>query len=67
MKIKYDKIDISSWQQTTEALLKKHPLNNKKIVEIVLKSWDDIFNSKIGSFYIGKEIFPIESKTNIWK
>ena len=28
------------------------------IKNVVLKSWNDIFNSKIGSFRIGKEIFP---------
>lgn len=29
-----------------------------EIVDIVLQSWEDIFNSKMGSFSIGKEIFP---------
>ncbi len=48
---------ISEWEAITKELVEKHPLY-KEIVNVVLKSWDDIFNSKIGSFYIGKEIFP---------
>ena len=50
--------EISEWQSVTENLIANHPLSETEIVEVVLKSWDDIFNSKIGSFYIGKEIFP---------
>lgn len=54
----YKQNDTSEWQKVTESLVNYHPLEGKEIVAIVLKSWDDIFNSKIGSFYIGKEIFP---------
>src|ERR1700761_5269487 len=54
----YYKKDVSKWSKITESLIKKHPLKREEIVRIVLKSWDDIFNSKIGSFYIGKQIFP---------
>lgn len=49
---------ISEWQKITDDLIAKHPLSEKEIVDVVLKSWDDIFNSNIGSFYIGKDIFP---------
>lgn len=49
---------ISEWLKITEDLISKHPFSEKEIVDVVLKSWDDIFNSKIGSFYIGKDIFP---------
>lgn len=38
--------------------LNDHPLEEDEIVDTVLRSWDDIFNSKIGSFYIGREITP---------
>lgn len=58
MKSPYNQNDTSNWQQITDTLIKNHPLESKEIVSVVLKSWDDIFNSKIGSFYIGKEIFP---------
>jgi len=54
----YDGKDIEQWGGITDTLIKLHPLKPDEIVEIVLKSWDDIFNSKIGSFQIGKEIFP---------
>lgn len=54
----YKNKKVKDWEAITEALLKKHPLKEKEIVDVVLQSWDDIFNSKIGSFQIGKDIFP---------
>lgn len=54
----YRNKNVKDWGTITDALLKEHPLKEKEIVDVVLKSWDDIFNSKIGSFQIGKEIFP---------
>ncbi len=54
----YNDIDQSKWIDITFSLIKKHPLNPNEIVKIVLQSWEDIFISKIGSFYIGKDIFP---------
>jgi ScaI restriction endonuclease len=50
--------DTSEWINITNQLIEKHPLKSDEIVEIVLKSWNDIFNSKIGSFFIGKDISP---------
>lgn len=58
MKKYYNPDDSSEWQMVTDSLVDYHPLNDNEIVEVVLQSWDDIFNSQIGSFYIGKEIFP---------
>lgn len=58
MRSPYLNKDVKKWGKITNNLIKKHPLNEEKIVETVLKSWDDIFKSKIGSFNIGKEIFP---------
>ena len=49
---------ISKWGKITDGLIKKHPLEPSEIVDVVLQSWDDIFNSKLGSFSIGIEIFP---------
>lgn len=54
----YHSNDSSKWQKVTDSLVNYHPLEANEIVSVVLKSWDDIFNSKIGSFNIGKEIFP---------
>lgn len=50
---------IAKWSSITDTLIAKHPITVDEIVETVLKSWDDIFNSKIGSFSIGKEIEPV--------
>ena len=54
----YQGKEIEDWQAITDALITHHPLSPQEIVAVILKSWDDIFNSKLGSFYIGKEIFP---------
>lgn len=51
--------DVSEWSRITDEIISQHPIKPEEIVEVVLKSWDDIFNSKIGSFYIGKEIEPV--------
>lgn len=49
---------VSEWSAITDSLINNHPLTPDEIIETVLKSWNDIFNSKIGSFSIGKEIEP---------
>ena len=54
----YQGKEIEEWQAVTDDLIANHPLSQQEIVEVVLKSWEDIFNSKIGSFNIGTEIFP---------
>ena len=53
----YNGLNVEDWKSKTEELIKAHPLK-EKIVPIVLKAWDDIFNSQMGSFKIGKDIFP---------
>jgi hypothetical protein len=50
---------VEEWSAITDELIEKHPISSDEIVETVLKSWDDIYNSKIGPFYIGKEIEPV--------
>lgn len=57
MESPYKDLPQDQWLDKTKELINKHPLKNE-IKDVVLKSWDDIFNSKIGSFNIGKEIFP---------
>lgn len=51
---------VSQWQGKTEELVNIHPLDSEEIVEVVLKVWNDIASSSIGSkpFRIGKDIFP---------
>ena len=57
MESPYKDLPQDLWLDKTKELINKHPLKNE-IKDVVLKSWDDIFKSKIGSFTIGKEIFP---------
>lgn len=57
MKSPYQGKSEDKWLRITKRLVNNHPLKDE-IVEVVLQSWEDIFNSKMGSFYIGKEIFP---------
>lgn len=45
------------WAEITKQLVDKHPLKDE-LVDVVLQSWQDIFNSSIGGFKIGKDIFP---------
>lgn len=51
---------VDQWNEVTEELLKRHPLDQEEIVDVVLQSWRDIFNSKLGpkEFQIGRDIFP---------
>ncbi len=52
--------DKKQWPKITQELLDKHPLEEKKLKELVLMAWDDIFESSIGrhSLKIGEHIFP---------
>jgi len=55
----YHRKTVAEWSAITDLLIANHPIKSDEIVETVLKSWSDIFNSKIGSFFIGKEIEPV--------
>ena len=57
MESPYKNVPEDQWLNKTQELVNNHPLKDE-IKEIVLTSWNDIFTSKIGSFSIGKEIFP---------
>lgn len=54
----YSRKTIAKWSSITDKLISGHPLKPDEIVTTVLKSWNDIFSSNIGAFYIGKDIFP---------
>ena len=56
----YKDLSPKEWLKMTEQLVKSHPLDPEEIVEVVLSSWNSIFDSKMGTkgFHIGKEIFP---------
>lgn len=50
----------NQWLTITNRLVKNHPLSVKELIEVTLRSWAEIFTSKIGSkpFGIGNEILP---------
>jgi len=56
----YSNLSAENWCQKTDELIEKHPLNTDEIVEVVLRCWNDIFDSKFGEkgFRIGVNIFP---------
>jgi len=56
----YNKIAETQWLQKTKQLVEAHPLKTAELVEVVLHSWNGIFESKLGpkGFQIGKHIFP---------
>ena len=56
----YNKVAETQWLQKTKKLVACHPLKVSEMVEVVLQSWNDIFDSKLGpkGFQIGKHIFP---------
>jgi len=56
----YKDSPIDRWLDITKKLVRQHPLKIDEIVEIVLSSWQSIFDSRLGTkgFHIGKDIFP---------
>lgn len=56
----YNKVAETQWLQKTKQLVEAHPLKAAELVEVVLQSWNGIFESKLGpkGFQIGKHIFP---------
>ena len=57
---RYTGLPDTEWAAITQQLIDEHPLDATELVEIVLKSWEAIFHSKIGAsgFLIGKHIYP---------
>lgn len=56
----YEGVEPLRWFEITERLVNEHPLTREEIVDVVLKTWESIFASKLGTkgFHIGKDIFP---------
>lgn len=56
----YENSDESEWFDITCDLIKNHPLDMNIVIETVLESWEDIFESTFGknNVQIGKEILP---------
>ena len=60
MKSPYDNAIPGQWESITKQLIKKHPLEPKEIVDVVLTSWQTILESRFArkGFKIGIDIFP---------
>ena len=58
MKSPYQGISKDKWQAKTDELIAQHPLTAEQIIDSVLKSWKQIFDSQIGPLKIGIQIFP---------
>ena len=60
MRSPYRNKDVSEWRRISEKLLRSFPLSMKKMAEIVLDSWDGIFESNFGAgnYRVGEHIFP---------
>lgn len=56
----YDGLPEELWVGKTKELIAEHPLDADEIVEVVLGSWESIFQSKIGlkGFTIGQHLQP---------
>ena len=56
----YVNLPTEKWRSKTLELIESHPLLHTEIYEVVLKVWDSIFESGIGSkpFKIGIDLFP---------
>jgi len=54
----YENMPPSGWQAITQSLIDMHPLSTDKLVSATLAAWQGIFQSSIGGFYIGQDIFP---------
>ena len=53
----YQGIPKEKWRQVTQKLVNTHPLKSQ-IVQVVLEVWNQIFQSNLGGFKIGEDIFP---------
>lgn len=60
MKSPYAGVPSSAWLSVAQKLLRKFPIKTDELVKIVLDSWNDIFQSRIGKrgFHIGEHILP---------
>lgn len=55
----YEGVPVHLWEDKTKELIDKHPIEQKVLVDAVLKSWDMIYGSIIGgTFEIGENYFP---------
>lgn len=54
----YESAPLNEWSEITLRLQKEFPLPMDELKIIVLQSWEQILETKIGPFRIGEDIFP---------
>ena len=52
----YLEIPISGWKDITKELVNKHPLSKKELLEIVLISWDRLWQTNVGGHVQIKDV-----------
>ena len=58
MESPYKGSNIENWESITREILRSHPINTDEFVQIVLSSWEKIFDTKIGGeLQIGVDVF----------
>lgn len=58
LKSPYDGKPVEQWENITRRLVREHPLDVNSIISIVLRSWDEILETKFGGYSIGRDINP---------
>jgi hypothetical protein len=56
----YQSLSHDQWRSKTQELIAKHPLAGEHLIDLVLTSWKDVFDSKLGlrGYRIGLDIKP---------
>lgn len=56
----YQSLPVQDWAAKTRELIEQHPLDPQEIYEVVVKVWQEIFESNItsGGYRIGVDFFP---------
>lgn len=54
----YNGLAPFEWAARTRELIAAYPLSLEDFVRATLEAWESIFESSIGGFYIGKDLFP---------
>lgn len=56
----YTGLPVNEWEAKTKEIIRHHPLDTSQLYALVLRTWDEIFESRIGAkpFQIGIDLFP---------
>jgi hypothetical protein len=56
----YDGLSVNKWEVKTREIIKENPLDSHEIYEVVIRVWDEIFQSALTTrgYKIGVDLFP---------